>query len=95
MALQKVFTLTGVSETKGDFWHISQKKESFNSDCYVKVESISGGKDKLVALVSFTSEKIKGKKSYEFSPSLDGRNFIAQAYEHIKTLPEFAGATDC
>ena len=22
-------------------------------------------------------------------------NFIAQAYVHLKTLPEFAGATDC
>jgi hypothetical protein len=26
---------------------------------------------------------------------LDGANPIAQAYAHIKTLPEFAGATDC
>lgn len=24
-----------------------------------------------------------------------GDNPIAQAYEHLKTLPEFAGATDC
>jgi hypothetical protein len=24
-----------------------------------------------------------------------GANPIAQAYEHLKTLPEFAGATDC
>jgi hypothetical protein len=27
--------------------------------------------------------------------SLDGGNPIKQAYEHLKTLPEFAGATDC
>jgi len=26
---------------------------------------------------------------------LTGANPIAQAYAHIKTLPEFAGATDC
>jgi hypothetical protein len=26
---------------------------------------------------------------------LDGKNPIAQAYEHLKTLPEFSGATDC
>lgn len=26
---------------------------------------------------------------------IDGNNPIAQAYEHLKTLPEFAGATDC
>jgi hypothetical protein len=27
--------------------------------------------------------------------SLDGANPIAQAYAHLKTLPEFAGAVDC
>jgi hypothetical protein len=27
--------------------------------------------------------------------SLDGVNPIAQAYEHLKTLPEFADAVDC
>jgi hypothetical protein len=26
---------------------------------------------------------------------LNGANPIAQAYEHLKTLPEFADATDC
>lgn len=26
---------------------------------------------------------------------LDGANPLAQAYAHLKTLPEFAGATDC
>jgi hypothetical protein len=32
---------------------------------------------------------------YKFAPNLDGANFIKQAYEHLKTLPEFSGATDC
>jgi len=27
--------------------------------------------------------------------AIDGANPIAQAYAHLKTLPEFAGATDC
>jgi phenylalanine-4-hydroxylase len=26
---------------------------------------------------------------------IDGTNPIKQAYDHLKTLPEFAGATDC
>jgi hypothetical protein len=26
---------------------------------------------------------------------MDGGNPFTQAYEHLKTLPEFAGATDC
>jgi hypothetical protein len=27
--------------------------------------------------------------------AIDGENPIKQAYEYLKTLPEFAGATDC
>jgi hypothetical protein len=37
------------------------------------------------------------QKHYKFTASVsDGaENFIKQAYAHLKTLPEFAGATDC
>ena len=34
-------------------------------------------------------------KRYGFFHDLNGKNFIAQAYNYLKTLPEFAGATDC
>lgn len=30
-----------------------------------------------------------------FAFELDGPNLFQQAYEHLKTLPEFADATDC
>lgn len=32
---------------------------------------------------------------YGFEYRLDAGNPIAQAYEHLKTLPEFADAVDC
>jgi hypothetical protein len=32
---------------------------------------------------------------YQCAYTLDGENPIKQAYEHLKTLPEFSGATDC
>jgi len=32
---------------------------------------------------------------YECVYDMNGQNPIKQAYEHLKTLPEFAGATDC
>lgn len=32
---------------------------------------------------------------YTIGYTLDGDNPIRQAYLHLKTLPEFAGATDC
>lgn len=72
---------------------------NLNVNCYIKVNSISGGKDGLLAQVLFTKDSSSGEfvKSSEhaFTPNLDGQNFIAQAYNYLKTLPEFAGATDC
>jgi hypothetical protein len=32
---------------------------------------------------------------HSFVPSMGGKNFFAQAYDHLKTLPEFNGALDC
>lgn len=34
-------------------------------------------------------------KDFNCGHNLDNGNVIAQAYEHLKTLPEFSGATDC
>jgi hypothetical protein len=65
---------------------------------YLQVSKISGSKDKIEFFVE--SKKSKDTTTFktevhDFQPSLDGKNFIAQAYEHLKTLPEYAGATDC
>jgi hypothetical protein len=61
-----------------------------------KVSSLSGSKHNMSALVTGV---VAGNQVYtaehSFVPNLDGPNFIKQAYMHIKTLPEFAGATDC
>jgi hypothetical protein len=69
-------------------------------DAYCKVVQINGDKTKIFFDVVFfnkTDDCVTPalKKQYSFVPNLDGRNFIAQAYNHLKTLPEFAGATDC
>jgi len=67
-------------------------------NAYIKVAHISGSKDSVVATVNMMNAKdgqIIKQNDYEFTPSMNGNNFIAQAYEHLKTLPEFADATDC
>jgi len=66
-------------------------------NAYVKVVRIFGDKTSLSAEVHWHKEKdeIKIKEcTYTFDVSLSGTNFIQQAYEHLKTLPEFAGAAD-
>ena len=63
---------------------------------YVKVEGVMGDKMQARTVVSFAKDSVRtGEKEYFYTPNMDGKNFIAQAYEHLKTLPEFAGATDC
>jgi hypothetical protein len=38
-----------------------------------------------------------GQRTYDFEVSVQNgaKNFIAQGYDYLKTLPEFAGAQDC
>jgi hypothetical protein len=78
-------------------------KDNFGDDkefanAYLKVEYLSGNKTEMSFALGFYRGK-DGKKidnqQFIFIPNLSGENFIAQAYRHLKTLPEFAGATDC
>lgn len=68
-------------------------------NAYHRVEGIRFvGKDKIVFHVRVSLDGVKPHfcdTQYECAYALDGANPIQQAYEHLKTLPEFAGATDC
>jgi hypothetical protein len=82
MALKKTFEHCGVTVKDG----------------YLKVAEFSGDKTGIGFSLAFkaTAEANALKhERFNFVPNLDGQNFIAQAYTHLKTLPEFAGAQDC
>ena len=78
-------------------------KNNFNEDsifnaAYIKVETYSGNKYQMSFEVSIYDKKesqILKKLSFVFEPSMDASNFIAQAYQYLKTQDEFADATDC
>ena len=73
-------------------------KELNFADSYIKVESVSGTKYNMDYEVVVACEKegeVLNTFSETFVPTLDGSNFITQAYEHLKTLPEFSDAVDC
>lgn len=85
---------------------LSQKitlKNNFDEDstfanAYIKVESIIGNKNEIAAKVAWLKSadgNVLTRKTFLFNPTLDGQNFIAQAYLHLKSLPEFASASDC
>jgi hypothetical protein len=65
---------------------------------YVRVDKVNGSKNVMTASVGFYKDNAEGEmikaEGFVFTPSLES-NFIKQAYEHLKTLPEFAGAIDC
>ena len=67
--------------------------------CYGQVTSVSVNKEKGQALLTIFEDSSKAqvlsRQGYEFAYDLDGQNALTQAYNHIKTLPEFSGAIDC
>lgn len=70
------------------------------NNAYIRVDTVSGSKSRVTAYVVIgkkESDNCVNAQSliYSFVPNLDGGNFIKQAYEHLKTLPEFTGAIDC
>lgn len=67
-------------------------------DAYTRVATIEGSKSAMWAVVeTWSADKSHGVmvERIDFEPALDGKNFISQAYDHIKTLPAYAGAIDC
>jgi hypothetical protein len=68
-------------------------------NAYVRIAHIAGTKNEITANAVFRKDDAEGEEfqagAYTFKPSMDDGNFIKQAYDHLKTLPEFAGAEDC
>jgi hypothetical protein len=97
MALQKSFSFVGTATLETADGKLLLGEQTSTINAYIKVVSISGGKDQLRVSVGFSEGAKEFVKNYSFTPSVanGSANFIAQAYEHLKTLPEFSGATDC
>jgi hypothetical protein len=99
MAIKKAITVSGIGFVSGvDIVVKTGNAIATTPPLYIKVESVSGDKANIKASVTFTDETTNEqlvRKDYSFVPNMDGGNFIAQAYNYLKTLPDFAGAVDC
>ena len=74
-------------------------EDSIFDETYIKVEEVIFSKPKAESRVSYRKnkeDKILKEDYFEFDANVevDSKNAIAQAYEYLKTLPEFADATD-
>jgi hypothetical protein len=86
MALSKNFTLRAYNQ------------DVVVPNAYLKVTQLSGNKESMQAIISIFTEKngvVLSKFDTSFTPDLNGDNFVTQAYEHAKTLPEFVDAANC
>tara|TARA_R110002096_G_C14370952_1_gene704859 strand:+ start:524 stop:784 length:261 start_codon:yes stop_codon:yes gene_type:complete len=66
-------------------------------ECYIKVSMVEVNKVNGMANVSFYDNpngKLLETKIYPVPHDLNGSNALVQAYLHLKTMPEFAGAID-
>lgn len=69
-------------------------------NAYIKIIYLQGSKEKMHITVGFYSDveasNLIYSKHYDFLPDVNdpSENFIKQAYEYLKTLPEFEGAVD-
>ena len=95
MALRKTITLTGRNIVATAAGTIDVGEVSVNMDAYIKVEAVEATKQSAKATVTYKDGDKFITKNFSFAPSLEESNFIKQAYEHLKTLPEFSGAVDC
>jgi hypothetical protein len=97
MAFRKIIEVEGKSVVETSIGIIDNGIQKLSFPAYIKVTSITGDKAKVVANVNFKGGSQQFNKQYEVDMSVEAgsTNFIAQVYEHLKTLPEFAGATDC
>lgn len=75
---------------------ISGFDQVVEAPAYWRIDSIDGNKNSvnIKANAYVNNVQVDGFSAL-FVPDLDGTNFIKQAYEHLKSLPEFAGAVDC
>jgi hypothetical protein len=72
-------------------------------NAYLRVGSVSGNKNHLDVAVHTFANKVMAKEggsviavyTSSFKPTENGKSWDAQAYDHLKTLPEFESAVDC
>ena len=97
MALRKYIEVEGKSVIQSSIGNIENGIQRVSFSAYIKVVGLNGDKNQVIANVYFAGETQQLYKQYEVPMSVEtgSANFIAQVYEYLKTLPEFAGATDC
>ena len=97
MALRKIIETEGKVIIQTPVGPIENGTQRMSFSAYIKVNQVSGNKNEVIANVHFIGDLAQFIKQYQVPMSVEtgAPNFIQQVYQHLKTLPEFAGAEDC
>jgi hypothetical protein len=96
MALSKKITIQGTQYIETPTGKLPVGETSIEVDAYIRVNNVIAKKPLSFIDVETKTGDVGRMETYSFEADLsDGaKNHIKQAYEHLKTLPEFAGAAD-
>jgi hypothetical protein len=95
MALKINLSETAQTWAEVNGTRVSLGDQQINAELYVKVNLVEATKEDGLAHLLVSNNGFAQMQNRAFKINLNGKNFIAQAYDHLKTLPEFAGAIDC
>jgi hypothetical protein len=95
MALKQIIKIVGESFFVAQGMTKKTADVVVDKEAYIKVMSVSGTKNEASATVETKTDIGSSSSAVTFTPDMNGANFIKQAYEHMKTLPEYSGAQDC
>lgn len=84
MALKKDYTTSQGIEIKGAYIRV------YGVDCATKTHALAR-----IGVQVAQDKPVIEQLTKSFEMTLDGGNPFAQAYDHVKTMPVFAGAEDC
>jgi hypothetical protein len=89
MALQKTVSLKN-----------NLGEQTIVENAYIKVDQVIFNKNKSFGIIQFKKSKdgnVMTINNFEFESFVgqNAKDAIAQGYDHIKSLPEFADAVDC
>ena len=97
MALTKQLQLKAFLTKTCEGQLLSETQEDVLASFYIKVFKVEASKPLSRAFVEMSGNGIALMRQYTFQADHDdaAANHIKQAYEYLKTLPEFSDATDC
>ena len=97
MALRKIIQVEGEAFINSQNGRVTIGLQKTAFSAYCKIINISGNKQQGRATLECSANNNKIIQHFEipFSVEENAPNFIRQAYVYIKSLPEWANATDC